>query len=206
MFWNNFYFLCQQVRKKPLTVVKDIGIAHGNITKWKNGSIPRGDTLQKLADYFGVSVDYLLGKDTRRDEPPVRLYREQGQISMVPLFESVSAGFGALAVNEIVDYVPVAPRHDAAELLCIRVRGDSMYPTIEDGDIILVHKQDTVDSGTVAVVLVDGEDGLVKRVAYGDGWIELQSVNPMYMPRRFNGRDAARVKVMGRVEMVMKML
>lgn len=206
MFKKNFIKLCNDKGVAPTVACKAVGLSNAAFSCWDENTIPRKSTLYKLADYFGVSVDYLLGKDTRRDEPPVRLYREQGQISMVPLFESVSAGFGSLAVNEIVDYVPVAPRHDAAELLCIRVRGDSMYPTIEDGDIILVHKQDTVDSGTVAVVLVDGEDGLVKRVVYGDGWIELQSVNPMYMPRRFNGRDAARVKVMGRVEMVMKML
>lgn len=63
MFWDNFYLLCQKINKKPLNVVSELGISSGSITKWKNGTLPRGETLSKLASYFGVSVDYLLGKE-----------------------------------------------------------------------------------------------------------------------------------------------
>ena len=60
MFWEKFYNLCESKNTKPLIVVKTLSIATGSITKWKNGTIPNGKTLQKLADYFNVSVDYLL--------------------------------------------------------------------------------------------------------------------------------------------------
>lgn len=46
-----------------MPVVKELSIATGSVTKWKNGSIPNGETLVKLADYFNVSIDYLLGRD-----------------------------------------------------------------------------------------------------------------------------------------------
>ena len=49
MFWENFYFLCESKGRKPLQVVKELGIATGSITKWKNGTIPSKKTLQKLA-------------------------------------------------------------------------------------------------------------------------------------------------------------
>lgn len=61
MFWENFYNLCIQNNTKPVPLIKSLGIAGGNATKWKNGTIPNGDTLIKLAEFFGCSVDYLLG-------------------------------------------------------------------------------------------------------------------------------------------------
>lgn len=66
MFWERFYYLCEQRGVKPLNVAHDLGVASGNITAWKRGRVPSGTTLQKIADYFNVSVDYLLGK---QDEP-----------------------------------------------------------------------------------------------------------------------------------------
>ena len=63
MFWEIFYKLCTDKNTRPLSVVKELKIATGIITRWKNGSIPNGETLIKLAEYFNCSVDYLLGRD-----------------------------------------------------------------------------------------------------------------------------------------------
>lgn len=60
MFWESFVELCSQRKKTPSQVVKELDIAAGSVTKWKNGSVPRGETLRKLAWYFGVSVDELM--------------------------------------------------------------------------------------------------------------------------------------------------
>jgi repressor LexA len=65
-------------------------------------------------------------------------------------------------------------------------------------------KQESIDSGQIAIVLIDGEEAVVKRVVYGDDWIELQSVNPYYPPRRFEGADVQHVRVMGLVKEVSK--
>ena len=61
MFWKRFYNLCLQNGKRPNPIGKEIGLSSGIINKWKNGGIPNGETLMKLAKYFDVSVDYLLG-------------------------------------------------------------------------------------------------------------------------------------------------
>ena len=66
MFWKRFYNLCMRSGKRPNPVGKEIGLSSGIISKWKNGGIPNGETLMKLAKYFDVSVDYLLG---RTDNP-----------------------------------------------------------------------------------------------------------------------------------------
>lgn len=208
MFWKNFFELCQSQNKSPNSVAADIGLSSGSVSAWKSGRVPKFATLQKIADYFSVTVDYLLA-----DEPPAReqanaIFLDQQNIHMIPLYESVSAGFGALAINDVIDYVPIYMTSpiEAAETLCIKVTGDSMYPKIEDGDIIQVHKQDSVDSGSIAVVLLDNEDGLVKKVLYGETWIELHSINPLYKTMRFNGSDVLRVQVLGKVNKVIKNL
>lgn len=207
MFWNNFVSLCIKKNSSPSAVCLELGFSKTMATNWKNGSQPRDTTLQRIADYFGVSVSYLIGKEeeTRiQSDEAVELNR--ANIRWVPIFETVSAGFGALASSDIQDYMPVyfSNLSEAEETICIKVKGDSMQPNIDDGDIIQVHKQDTVDSGAVAVVLIDGDDGLVKKMIYGNDWIELHSINPMYAPMRFESGDMDRVRVVGLVTQVTK--
>ena len=208
MFKKIFIKLCNERNESPSFVCKQIGIAPATFSCWTDETIPRKATLYRLADYFGVSVDYLLGKEQpRSEEPKQQLYAlDESRVRMIPLFESVSAGFGTLAVNDIVDYVPLyfASALEASQTICIKVHGDSMYPKIEDGDVIQVHKQDSVDSGSIAVVLLDNEEGLVKKVVYGETWIELHSMNPMYKTMRFNGADVKRLRVVGLVKKIIK--
>lgn len=127
-------------------------------------------------------------------------------IFMIPAYESVAAGFGAFPQDYIKEYIPTHINCPSEQELYmwINVTGDSMYPTIEDGSSILVKKQTSVDSGQIAVVLIDNEEAVVKRVLYGADWIELQSINPQYPPRRFKGPDVKRIKVLGLVKKVSK--
>lgn len=124
----------------------------------------------------------------------------------IPIFESVSAGFGTYACSDVIGYMPLYIKNsaDASDTLCIKVTGDSMYPKIEDGDTIVVRKQSSVDSGSIAVVLIDGDDGLVKKIVYGDDWIELISINPEYQPKRFEGAEVQRIRVVGVVKQIIK--
>lgn len=180
-----------------------------------NTSKPSAGKITMLANYFGVSPECLIGEDATSLTPNAsatpapssnaRMLDTQN-VRMIPLYSTVSAGFGAQAINYVEDYVPlyIESTHEAQETICIKVQGDSMYPKIEDGDIIQVHKQDSVDSGSLAVVLVDGEDALVKKVVYGETWIELHSINPMYKTVRFNGADVLRVRVLGLVRKIIK--
>ena len=62
MFWNVLCRLCEENNTKPYVIAKAIGASNSVCTKWKNGSVPNGETLLKLSNYFNVSVDYLLGR------------------------------------------------------------------------------------------------------------------------------------------------
>lgn len=64
LFWERFYNMCTQHNTKPNPVAKEINISSGIVSKWKTvGTLPNGETLIKLAEYFNCSVDYLLGRD-----------------------------------------------------------------------------------------------------------------------------------------------
>ena len=76
-----------------------------------------------------------------------------------------------------------------------------MYPKLLDGDYILVHRQTSVDSGSVAVVIYNGNEATVKKVRYksGEDWVELIPVNPEYQTKRIVGIDLEQCRVFGLV-------
>ena len=184
----------------------ECGAGKNFISNLMKGSEPSITKVQQIADYFGVTIDYLLGKtpepsNISRIIPSDKIYK-------IPVFASVSAGFGAYADEDVVDILPMVidNPYDVPDMIGIQVKGNSMYPKIENGDIIVVRKQESVDSGEVAVLLLDGNEGLVKKVVYGDDWIELHSFNPEYQTRRFDGAEVQRLRVVGKVLKVVKAL
>ncbi len=215
-FYENYARLCELKGESPSGAAEACGLQRSTVTRWRErGSVPTITVRKAVAAHFGVPVEMLtqegafddgMPEPAKPNDEPNAVALDQSAVRMVPVFASASAGFGATAVNEIIDYQPIFIRsdEDAANTLCVRVTGDSMFPQICDGDIVQVQKRESIDSGELGVVLVDGDEGLVKRVVYTADYIELQSVNPTYPPRRFNGPDVLRVRVVGRVQAIIR--
>jgi transcriptional regulator with XRE-family HTH domain len=68
-FWERFYNLCIEKETKPNPVCKELGFSNSASTHWKSGQLPGATSLKKIADYFEVTVDYLLGKTDIKKEP-----------------------------------------------------------------------------------------------------------------------------------------
>lgn len=210
MFWKIFYSLCQNRGISPNALAKELSISSGAVTAWKNGRVPHHNTLLKIATYFNVTVDYLLGNsEAPTPEPEIKgnaTLLDPTKTRMVPVFESVSAGFGTIAQDLILEYMPlyIPSDSEAKDTICIKVKGDSMSPEIEDGDIIQVYKTSDVENGNVAVVLVDGEEALVKTVYFKMASVELCSMNPAYPPITFKGAALSRVQIVGVVRNTIK--
>jgi transcriptional regulator with XRE-family HTH domain len=66
IFFERFADLCKEIGETPNSVAKTLGISSGSVTAWKNGTEPRNKTLSAIADHFGVTTDYLLGKETEK--------------------------------------------------------------------------------------------------------------------------------------------
>lgn len=181
-----------------------IGKDRATVYRYESQDIENMPTsvLEPLAKALGTTPAELMGWNSNVSPLP------KSNVFMRPLFNSVAAGFGVVADNTIVSYVPtfITTPSEQEQYIWISVQGDSMSPLIDDGSEILVKKQDCVDNGQVGVVLIDGEDAVVKKISYGDDWIELVSINPYYPPRRFEGADVQRVRVLGLVKKVSKNL
>lgn len=185
-----------------------VGVSKSTVKKWEDGFISnmKRDKIAKLAKILKMNpVTFITGEeDIQSSVVPL----PQQNVYMRPVYNSVAAGFGAIAQDTIVEYMPTYINCSAEQELYfwVNVTGDSMSPLIDDGSKILIKKQTSIDNGQIAVVLIDGEDAVVKKVKYGDDWIELQSINPYYPPRRFENADVQKIQILGLVKEVSKTL
>ena len=190
-----------------------LGLNKSTIQRYETGQISKIKLpiLEAMAAELEVNAEYLALKN---DDPEIKkdpiesnaTILPQEKIRMIPVYESVSAGFGAYADDYIIEYMPlfIASDDEAQRTLCIKVQGNSMYPKIENGDSIQVLMQDWCDSGQVAVVLIDNDEAVVKRVIYDASSITLLSFNPEYAPREFRGEERDRIRILGIVRKVIK--
>lgn len=206
---NSVYFGRMRARRLELglslqELANRTGLNKSTLQRYETSQIDKLplERAESIARGLETSVEFILGLDGGNVE-----VSDVNRIYSVPVFDSVSAGFGAYADSCAVDYRPtfISNPSDFENYLWINVKGNSMYPKIEDGDRILVHRQDSVDSGSVAVVMIDDE-AVVKKVKYGKNWVELHSFNPDYPVRRFEDEDILRLRVVGLVKEVSKPL
>lgn len=207
---DKIIFLLDQNNLKQKDLMDYLNLEKSTFSSWKAGkSVSYKKYISQIAKLFNVSTDYLLNDDVDTSIPSNIESLPNEKVHMIPVYESVSAGFGAYACSDVVDYIPlfIDNSADVGDTLCIKVTGDSMCPKIENGDIIVVRKQSSVDSGQIAVVLIDsveGKEGVVKKVTYGKNWIELISFNPIYPPRHFEGVDILKLSIVGLVKQIIK--
>lgn len=190
---------------------KRTGIGKSAMSQYMSGKFnPKQTRTYLIATALNVSIPWLMGADVPMGDNDKTIIRplSNDNVFMRPLYDSVAAGLGVPAVNQIVSYIPTYINNvsEKDKYIWVRVEGDSMFPKIENGDKILIRLQDSVDSGQIGVVLIDGEEAVVKKINYGDNWIELESFNPYYPPRRFEGSDVQQIRVVGLVREVSKEL
>lgn len=117
------------------------------------------DIILKLANYFNVSTDYLLGKDEN--------FKENKLYYMCPVYGQISAGQPNWAEECIEGRLPLDPDLmgivNPEEHFFLRVNGESMNKIVRNGAFALIHKQDIVEDGEIAVVLVNGYDATLKK-------------------------------------------
>ena len=186
-----------------------VGVGKSTVKKWEDGYISnmRRDKIALLAKVLKMNpVSFITGEFKEEEDQAIPL--PQTNVFMRPVYDGISAGFGVIAQDVPVDYMPtyITCPSEQDKYIWINVHGDSMSPLIDDGSKILIKKQTSVDSGQIAAVLVDDEEAVVKKVLYNDNTVELHSVNPYYPPRVFKNNDVTRVQILGLVKEVSKSL
>lgn len=164
--------------------------------------------IKQLAKILNTSGDILLETDTlgevAKKEIDFASLEKYGimplpKMKKLPLLGTVACGEPILAEENIDGYCECPENIDAD--FCLRAKGDSMINArIFDGDILFVHKQDIVEDGEVAAVLIEDE-ATVKRVYYdrGEGTLTLVPENPKFKIMRFHGEELNQIRIIGKV-------
>lgn len=154
------------------------------------------DRVEKIASALHVSAAYLLGWDATEEKDNKSRDLETHQVPQLkPLYGNIACGTPIFAddnIEEMIEF-PSGVHADFA----LRCTGDSMINArIYDGDIVYIRKQDTVENGEIAAVLIENEATL-KRVRLFDDHVVLQPENPMYRPFVFWGDEMNTVHILG---------
>lgn len=169
-------------------IVSALGITASTVSDWVNGKkYQRVDAMQRLADYLGVLLS-----DLTREE-----FDTQVRAVRIPVLGSIPAGVPLEAIEDILDWeeIPSSWTQGGTEFFALRVEGDSMFPRYEEGDVIILRKQATCDSGQDCAVMVNGNDATFKRVKRNMDGIVLQPINPAYDPMVFTNKQIKELPV-----------
>lgn len=196
MFTQRLKELRKSRHVSQVTLAGVLGVTQQAVGKWEMGrSTPDPATVARIAEFFGTSTDYLLGRSDLNQPSPSS---HAGEYVPIPIIGTVKAGYDALAFQE--DYgTAMADVRNPADYFYLMVRGDSMEPRISDGDLALVRRQPDVESGQLAVVIIGGEEGTLKKIIKKDGAVILQPFNPAYPTQVFMGQDLENLQIVGKV-------
>lgn len=184
------YITIKDLTQKQLS--KEIGVSPSTLNDWFTGKkLPRMDKIDKLCSFFNCSRSDLLDINT------------QAKAIKIPVLGNVVAGLPLEAVENIIDYEEI-PRTMAeqGDYFALRIQGQSMEPRICDGDVVIVRKQEDVESGDVAIVLVNGNDATIKTVKKTEDGITLIANNiAVYSPHFYSNKEIEQlpVRIIGKV-------
>ena len=172
---------------------ESLDISYSTISDWVNGNAyPRIDKIEMMANYFGINKSDLVEEN----------YNNETSALKIPVLGSVAAGIPISAVEDILDYeeVPISWKNQG-EFFALRIKGDSMEPRMESGDVVIVKQQSDANNGDTVIALVNGDDATCKRLEKTDNGIMLVSTNTKYPPMFFSKEDIVNkpVVILGKV-------
>lgn len=150
------------------------------------------DKIELIARALHVSPAYLMGWE----EPPEKIVPIR-----IPVYGTVPAGVPIEALEDILDYEELDPReyNPNKQYMGLQVKGDSMFPRYQDGDIVIIEVQPDCESGQDCIVYVNGYDATLKTVLKRSDAIELRPFNPSY-PSKVYTKDDEEIIILGVVK------
>lgn len=188
---------------KQTDLVERTKISKGSLSSYVSGRYaPKQNNIYLLAKALNVNVEWLMGADV-----PMAYFKEvhsaeHNPAVRIPVLGRVAAGIPINAVEETIDWEEIpAEMVGSDEYFGLRIKGDSMSPRIMDGDTVIVRRQDDADTGDIVIAIVNGDDGVCKKLRKTDSGIMLISLNPAYDPMVFDRADidTIPVNIIGRV-------
>lgn len=176
------------------------GVNKASISQYLNGShSPSNLSSGKMARILKVNPLWLMGFDVPMVEA-TSPHTTQGVT--VKVLGRVAAGIPIEAITDIVDEEEISEElAKTGEFFGLKISGDSMEPDIHNGDTVIVRKQEDAESDEIVIALVNGNDGVCKRLKKYNDSIALISLNPNYEPMYFNQEEISKkpVQIVGKV-------
>ncbi len=187
-----------------------IGVSPQKVSEWKSGKAKSyTKRIPQIADALDTTVEYLLTGNGPKKRAVSNLDTtlpkgaepiDPQTFHRIPILGRISAGLPLYAEQHIEGYT-LTDLNGGAEYFALRVSGDSMNAArMQDGDLLIVRRQETVENGEVAVVMVGDEDATVKRFYATGSTVTLmpQSTNPEHQPQIYDA-EKTRIRIIGRV-------
>ncbi len=201
-FHKNLRSLRQQHHLTQSQMADALGVSPSRIGMYEQGRRdPDLDMLQKIAKFFSVSTDSLLGISPSLTA--AGYVQMPYAMTQIPVLGRVSAGLPLYAEQQIDGYIQTDLTKDGEEYFALRVKGDSMSAArIQEGDLVIVRRQPEVENGEIAVVMVAGESATIKRYHREPDTpivtLTPQSYNPVHKPQIYDLRKTD-ISILGRV-------
>ena len=204
---QKIYKLRTQRGMTQAELAKIAGVSDKAVSAWESGTRdPKLKAIQNICTYFNLDLNSFVDESTddfvstfsNSSMPIPRGFSPMPEMYKVPIYGSIACGEPILAEEHIDGYVGV-PKNIRADfaLLC---KGDSMVNAgIRDGDVVYIRKQETVENGQIAAVIIDGmeAEATLKRFYFEDGVVTLSPENNKYPPKTFVGSDIEKVRIVG---------
>lgn len=153
------------------------------------------DTLTKLANYFNVSVDYLIG----REDPNVEGVKFNREVIKVPIYGEIPAGTPIEMIEDsfIEDYEEVDATLARGDRIFfgLKIKGNSMYPEFRDGDNVIFQKTDDCESGSFCAVSINHTECTFKKVIKKESGLTLMPLNPDFEPLFFTNKEVEELPI-----------
>lgn len=179
--------------------LEEVGIPQSTWYTWKKkDKKPDTDYLLNIAQFLGVSTDYILtGKSGTLER--VQLENEP---CVIKVLGKVAAGVPIEASEDVIGEEMITQKMaESGEYFGLRISGNSMEPEIHHGSIVIVRQQDDVENGDIAIVLINGGEATCKKIEKFDNGIMLVPFNKDY-PEKFYSNEEIQnlpVRILGKV-------
>lgn len=181
---------------KQIELVRRTGIGKSSICQYLKGEYEaKQANVHLIADALDVNEDWLFGTSDEMERDPTALCANIVAVRRVPLLGGIAAGVPTFADQQYDSYVDADD-----DLRCdyaLRIDGDSMEPTVRRGDMVFIRKQDDVENGQIAAVLID-DSATLKRVRHIKGGLLLLSDNAAYEPMVFTYPECNTIRILGK--------
>lgn len=196
--YERFVSILQEKGLKPSDVAKATGVTTSTLSQWKKGAYtPKQEKLALIAEFLGVDVGWLMGvSDVRSTEGSAEC--------KIPVLGIVRAGDTTVyAQEDVIDTIFIsAEMAKRGDFFGLKIKGDSMSPALLDGDIVIVRRTPTADTGDIVIALVGNQNGICKRLIRKQDGITLKSINTEYGDFTYTNDEIKTlpVAVIGKVE------